>query len=86
MTNKLLTASGAFATSGANRRVNRVTFGATDASSVTLRSGGSSGTIVWASYAPANQSVQFYVPNIMADYATITGTSPNVIIEFSSGS
>jgi len=85
MANKLLTTSGAFATSGDNRRVYRVTMGATDAGSLTLKTGGTGGTITWVCYSAANESVQLKVPGIVADYATITGTTPYVVVEFSSG-
>lgn len=85
MANKLLTASGAIAASGANKRVYRVTGGATDVGSVLLKTGGTSGTVVWGGYSAANESVQLKVPGIKADYVTITGTSPYVTVEFSPG-
>ncbi len=85
MARKYLTASGAIGASGSDRRVYRVTAGATDACLVLLKQGGSGGTAVWGGYAPANESVQLDVPGVIADYATITGTAPYVTVEFSAG-
>lgn len=83
MANKYLTASGAFATSGDNCRVYRVTIGATDAASLILKTGGTGGTAVFGIYAPAGESVQAKVPGIVADYATASGTTPHITIEYS---
>ena len=85
MANKTLTASAAIATSGNNCRVRQVTIGATDAGSVLLRVGGAAGSIVWGGYSPAGQSVQLKVPGIVADYATLSGTTPYATIEFDLG-
>ena len=82
MANKYLTASGAFGSSGQNRRVYKVTLGATDSGLLILKSGGSGGTNVFAVYSSANNTRQVTVPGIKADYATITGTAPHATIEF----
>ena len=83
MANKYLTASGAFATSGKNKRVYKVTAGCdTIVGSVVLKVGGSGGTAVWGCHIPISESGQFTVPGIKADYATIVGTNPHVTIEF----
>lgn len=78
-----LTATGAIATSGAKKRVYKVLIGATDASSLILRTGGAAGTIVWGCYSMAANSSQFTLPGVIADYATITGTTPYARVELS---
>ena len=85
MQSKYLVASGAVGASGSNRRVYKVTAGASDACLVLLKVGGTSGTVVWGGYAPANESVQLDVPGVVADFATITGKAPYVTIEYAAG-
>ena len=83
MANKYLTASGAFADSGANKRVYRLAAGCdTTVGSVVLRTGGAAGSIVWGCHFPISESVQLKVPGVTADYATIVGTNPHVTVEF----
>ena len=83
MANKYLTASGAFATSGDNAKVYKITAGCnTIVGSVELKQGGSAGSTVWGMHIPISQSGQIKVPGIVADYATIVGTNPHVTIEF----
>ena len=83
MANKYLVASGAFAASGANKRVYKITVGCdTIVGSLILKVGGAAGTDVWGCHIPISGSRQFTVPGIKADYATIVGTNPHATIEF----
>jgi hypothetical protein len=85
MASKLLTASGEIYSGTTKKKVYKVILSATATSSCILRTGGSGGTqVAPAIRATSNNTVTVSFPGgILADYATLTGTSVNCWINYS---
>ena len=86
MASKLLTSSGAFATSGSNTRVKNITVVAVGGiGQCQIKSGGSGGTAVTADIRLLeNTSIHVPLPvNTVGDYAALTNA--HVLVEFTKG-
>lgn len=84
MASKYMTASAAVGSSGDNNSASRIFVTGDQAvntiGTVSLQTGGASGTTVWKCYADGGTSGQFSIPNIVFDYVTISNVE--ICIEY----